>query len=482
MTASDDVGRATGMRYLPVFIDVVGRSCLVVGAGPVALRKVELLARARARITVVAPVAIAAIESLARQGRIELVSRPFAPGDVDGRVLAYGATGIAAVDRQVARAARRARVPVNVVDSPEECDFITPAVVDRSPLVVAVSSGGAAPVLARQVRALVEASLPANLGRLATFAESIRSAVKAWLPDGAERREFWDRFFAAGLARAARSSGGEADFAAAYALARQVDGGRDGGGRVALVGAGPGDPDLLTLRALQHLQRADVVVYDRLIGRGVLDYARRDAELIYVGKSRGGHAYAQSDISALLAHHARRGRHVVRLKGGDPFVFGRGGEERDYLVGRGIPVEVVPGITAALGCAASAGIPLTHRALARGVTFIAGATDPSASRSAGLPDHDWAALARLDHTLAIYMSVGNAGEIAARLIGAGLDPATPAAVVADGTLPTERVATGAVADLGALVRAHAIRSPALVLIGRVVDRAAAAPAELSLAS
>jgi uroporphyrin-III C-methyltransferase/precorrin-2 dehydrogenase/sirohydrochlorin ferrochelatase len=456
------------MRYLPLFADMAGRPCLVVGAGPVALRKVELLLRARARVLVVARRAVAEIDRLARDGKLDLQRRPFAAADVAGRALVYAATGLAAVDGAVAAAARAAGVPVNVVDAPELCDFITPAIVDRSPIVVAVSSGGGAPVLARQVRALIEALLPSNLGRLAAYAESIRAAVKVWLPDARARRGFWDRFFAAGLARDAQGADGESDFRAAYELARQVETEPGAHGRVAIVGAGPGDPDLLTLRALQQLQRADVIVYDRLVGDRVLDYARRDAERIYVGKTRAHHAYAQPEISALLAHHAALGKRVVRLKGGDPFVFGRGGEELEYLRGRGIAVEVVPGITAALGAAASAGIPLTHRGIARGVTLITGTTKD------GVPENDWQALARLGHTLAVYMSVANAGEIAERLIDGGLDPATPAAIVENATLPAQRVVTGAVADLAELVRAHDIGSPALLVIGEAVALGGAA--------
>jgi uroporphyrin-III C-methyltransferase/precorrin-2 dehydrogenase/sirohydrochlorin ferrochelatase len=456
------------MRYLPLFADVADRPCLVVGAGPVALRKVELLLRTRARVTVVAPRAIAEVDHLARDGKIELQRRVFAREDVDGRALIYSATGIAAVDAAVAAEAKRAGVPVNVVDAPELCDFITPAIVDRSPIVVAVSSGGGAPVLARQVRALIEALLPSNLGRLAAYAESIRSAVKVWLPEARARRGFWERFFAAGLARDARGEDGLSDFQAAYALARQVKAEPDAHGRVAIVGAGPGDPDLLTLRALQHLQRADVIVYDRLIGDEVLGYARRDAERIYVGKTRAHQAYSQPEISALLAHHAALGKHVVRLKGGDPFIFGRGGEELEYLRERDITVEVVPGITAALGAAASAGIPLTHRGIARGVTLITGTTKD------GIPENDWQALARLGHTLAVYMAVANAGEIAGRLLAGGLDPATPAAIVENATLPAQRIVTGVVADLAELVRAHAIESPALLVIGEAVAHGEAA--------
>jgi uroporphyrin-III C-methyltransferase/precorrin-2 dehydrogenase/sirohydrochlorin ferrochelatase len=270
------------------------------------------------------------------------------------------------------------------------------------------------------------------------------------------------------LARDAQGADGESDFRAAYELARQVETEPGAHGRVAIIGAGPGDPDLLTLRALQQLQRADVIVYDRLVGDRVLDYARRDAERIYVGKTRAHHAYAQPEISALLAHHAALGKRVVRLKGGDPFVFGRGGEELEYLRGRGIAVEVVPGITAALGAAASAGIPLTHRGIARGVTLITGTTKD------GVPENDWQALARLGHTLAVYMSVANAGEIAERLIDGGLDPATPAAIVENATLPAQRVVTGAVADLAELVRAHDIDSPALLVIGEAVALGGAA--------
>jgi uroporphyrin-III C-methyltransferase/precorrin-2 dehydrogenase/sirohydrochlorin ferrochelatase len=449
------------MRYRPVFADVVDRRCLVVGAGPVAHRKVELLLRARARVKVVAPCAVEEIERLARNGTVEFHRRPFASSDVVGQTLVYSATGIGDVDTDVAAAARRADIPVNVVDRPELCDFVTPAIVDRSPVVVAVSSGGGAPVLARQVRSLIEALLPGNLGRLAAFGESIRSAVKVWLPNPRARRTFWDAFFAAGLSRRGRH-GDEADFQGAYDLARRVKAQSSASGHVALVGAGPGDPDLLTLRALQHLQRADVVVYDRLVGPRVLDYARRDAEMVPVGKARDRHAFTQSEISELLASHAVSGKHVVRLKGGDPFVFGRGGEEFEYLRDRGITVEVVPGITAALGAAASTGIPLTHRGVARGVTLI------TASTREGLAEHDWQALARLDHTLAVYMSVSHAGEIADRLICGGLDPATPSAIVQNATLPSERSVMGTVANLATMVRDHPIASPALLLIGNAV--------------
>jgi uroporphyrin-III C-methyltransferase/precorrin-2 dehydrogenase/sirohydrochlorin ferrochelatase len=449
------------MHYLPLFKNVDGRACLVVGGGPVAQRKIQMLLRAKAAVTVVAPDATEEIRGWNETGRVVWTERRFHPKDIAGRVLVFSATGNATVDKAVSSAARAAGVPVGVVDAPDLSDFITPAIVDRSPLVVAISSGGAAPVLARQIRATMEALLPASLGQLATAADRLRAQVRDRIPAIDARRRFWTGFFRnwrsdSLLARKgapfAIDAGAIDRFLAAPAQA----------GRVAIVGAGPGDPDLLTLKALQFLQGADVIIYDRLVGPGVLDYARRDAETIYVGKAPGKHSHSQDEINALLAHHAGLGKQVVRLKGGDPFIFGRGGEERAYLVERGIEVTMVPGITAAAGCAAAAGIPLTHRGTAQSVTYLTGA-------SAGdFPDYDWPALARTGGTLVFYMGVGTAKIIATRLIENGLAAATPVAVIENGTLPTQRTVTGTLGELGALVRSQEIQSPALLLIGDVV--------------
>ena len=390
------------MRYLPIFRNVSGRPCLVVGGGPVAQRKAEMLLRAGARVTVVAPHATAALRAWRKSGRIDLIAREFMPDDVSGGALVFAATGRADVDAAVSAAALRADVAVCVVDAPALSDFIMPSIVDRSPVIVAVSTGGAAPVLARQIRAAIEALLPADLGRLADAAERLRAAVRARIPSFSDRRRFWDGFFrnwrvGALIARGA-AAGAQPD---AALMDRAM-----APGHVAIVGAGPGDPDLLTLKALQRLQDADVIIYDRLIGDRVLDYARRDAERIYVGKAPGRHSYGQAEICALLAHHALDGKRVVRLKGGDPFIFGRGGEERAWLLARGIAVEVVPGITAAAGCAAEAGIPLTHRGASQSVTYLTGASGGT------VPDYDWDALARLSGTLVFYMGVGTAAAIA----------------------------------------------------------------------
>jgi uroporphyrin-III C-methyltransferase/precorrin-2 dehydrogenase/sirohydrochlorin ferrochelatase len=351
-----------------------------------------------------------------------------------------------------------------VVDAPAISDFIMPSIVDRSPVIVAVSTGGAAPVLARQIRAAIEALLPADLGRLAEAAEALRAAVKARIPGFGERRRFWDGFFrnwrTGGLLTRDAAAGGPAG---AALLDRTL-----APGHVAIVGAGPGDPELLTLKALQRLQDADVIVHDRLVGPRVLDYARRDAETVYVGKAPGRHSYSQAAICALLAHHAQAGKRVVRLKGGDPFIFGRGGEERAYLLARGIAVEVVPGITAALGCAAEAGIPLTHRGAAQSVTYLTGAS------GGAVPDYDWQALARLAGTLVFYMGVGTAEAIAARLIEGGLAADTPVAVIENGTLAAQRTITGRLGGLGPMVRENTVGSPALLVVGAVVSHAAMA--------
>ena len=447
------------MRHFPAFFDLNGRPVVVVGAGAVALRKIRLLLRAGARIAVVAPRANADVAVLAQAGALVWHARPFAAGDVAGAALAFGATDDAAVNRAVSEAAQAAGVPVAIVDSPKLSTFITPAIVDRDPITVAIASGGASPVLARRIRARIEALLPARLGALARFAESFRGSVAAMRPTFAARRRWWEDFFEGPLATRVLAGDEQGVRRAFVATLNRTPPRAEG--RVALVGAGPGDPDLLTLRALQRLQDADAVVHDRLGTERALDYARRDADFIPVGKAPGHKGPAQDEINALLLSLAREGKRVVRLKGGDPFIFGRGGEELEFLRAHGIDVEIVPGITAATGAAASAGVPLTHRGMARAVTFVTAAT------AEGIDAIDWAALAQLGQTVVVYMGVAAAGEVAQRLIAHGLDAATPVAAVENATLPEQRIVTGRLADLAALMRQHRVQNPAVIVIGEV---------------
>ncbi len=456
------------MRYYPAFMDLSGRPVLLVGGGEPAARKLRLLVRAGARVTVVAPRANREIAQIAEAGQVMLCQRRFRPGDLDGQGLVIGATGVPDVDAEVSRAAEDAGLAVNIVDRPELSTFITPAIVDRDPVVIGISTGGTAPVLARRIRGAIETLLPSRLGRLARFAESFRSAVAALISDGRARRDFWDGFFDGPVARAVLAGDERAARETMLSLVNRRGAHAASEGSVAIVGAGPGDPDLLTLKALAALQSADVVVYDRLVGPEVLDRARREAERIYVGKARGDHAAGQAEINALLLDQARAGKRVVRLKGGDPFVFGRGGEEVEFLRGHGIAVELVPGITAATASAAAAGIPLTHRGLASAVTLVTG------HGAEGEPEVDWPALAGRHHTLAIYMGLTTAGRVAERLIAAGRAPGTPVAVVSRATLPDQRIETGRLGELERLVRDRAIEGPALILIGEVVALADAA--------
>ncbi len=455
------------MNYFPAFFDLKDRPALIVGGGEAAARRLRLLQKAGARITIVAPRVGEEIAGAIDGGKVAAVRRGFVSGDVNGQAIVFAASGRPEVDERVAEAARTAGLPVNVADHAGLSSFIVPAIVERDPVVIGISTGGAAPVLASRLREAIERLLPARLGRLATFADSFRTAVKATVPNAAARLRFWDRFFDGPVADQVLAGN---DCSAREKMLTLVNGraaGAPARGGVAIVGAGPGDPDLLTLRALRLIQRADVVIYDKLVGPGVLDLARRDAERIYVGKSKGDHSKSQDEINALIAGQAQAGRRVVRLKGGDPFIFGRGGEELEYLRRRGIPVEVVPGITAALGCAAAAGIPLTHRDHAQAVTFATG------QGKDGEPDLDWATLARLNQTLVIYMGVGAAGRIAARLIEHGLDPATPVAVIENGTLPSQKALYGRLSGLGWLVRQSDITGPALIVIGSVTALAEA---------
>jgi uroporphyrin-III C-methyltransferase/precorrin-2 dehydrogenase/sirohydrochlorin ferrochelatase len=461
------------MNHFPAFLDLDGRRCLLVGGGEIAARKLRLLLKARAVVTVVAPQVGDEIADLAARGEVRWIRRGFAPEDVSGQAVVLAATGLAEVDERVAAAAHAAGRPVNVVDRADLSSFIVPAIVDRDPVVVAISTAGTAPVLARRLREQIESLLPAGLGRLARLAGSFRGAVRANLADGNARRRFWERFFDGPIAERILAGDERGARERMLALVNGRVAADEFSGGVAIVGAGPGDPDLLTFRALRLMQRAEVVVYDRLIGPAILDYVRRDAERVCVGKSPGRRGWTQDEINALMLRHARAGRQVVRLKGGDPFVFGRGGEELAFLRRHGIPVEVVPGITAAGGCAAYAGIPLTHRDHAQAVTFVTG------QGKDGDPDLDWAALARARQTLVIYMGVAAAGRIAARLVEHGLAPTTPVAVIENGTHPDQKVVFGTLDRIETVVRANGIRGPAVIIVGEVVrlsDAVAAMPA------
>jgi uroporphyrin-III C-methyltransferase/precorrin-2 dehydrogenase/sirohydrochlorin ferrochelatase len=449
----------------PLFLDLRGRRVLVVGGGAVARRKVTALLEAGARVRIGAPALDDGLRARAEAGEIEHVEGRFEPAWLAVAWFVVAATDDAAVNAAVAEAAAARRLWANVVDDAARSSVHMPARVQRGPLQLAISSGGGAPMLARHVREQLEAQLDESWSQLARLLARQRRLIRARHPDVAARRAFFDRLFdsdvhallRAGRERDARSRLRE--LLLADAPPRR--------GRVVLVGAGPGDAGLLTLRALRVLSQADVVLHDRLVGADVLARARRDAEFIDVGKTAGGpdstqaHADTQSRIHALMLEHARAGRTVVRLKGGDPFVFGRGGEELEYLAAHGIEFEVVPGITAALACAAYAGIPLTHRAHARSARLVT-----AHAKDAG-DEPDWASLAAPSQTVALYMGVAAAPRVAERLIAHGLDPATPVAIIENGARPEQRVITGTLARLPALVDAHAIASPALLVVGAV---------------
>jgi len=451
------------MDYLPIFVDLRGRAVLVVGGGAVAQRKVELLIDAGARVRVVAPALTEALRALAGAGRIEHAAQRFDPAQLSDAALVIAATNRDAINAEVAAAARARNVPVNVVDDLELSSFIVPAIVDRSPVIVAVGTSGRSPVLARWVRARIEALLPPQLGRLADLAGRWRQRVKHAFASVAERRRFWETALEGRVAAYAFEA---RDDLADLELRRELKRARARGprrtGEVVLVGAGPGDPDLLTLRAARELQLADVILYDRLVSPAVLARARRDAERIFVGKESGLHHVPQDQTNDLMVRHALEGKRVVRLKGGDPFVFGRGGEELEVLARHGIAFSIVPGITAALGAAAAAGIPLTHREHAQTVSFVTG------HAREGEEGFDWAALAREQQTAVFYMGVANLGAIVAQLAAHGAPPTRPIAIIEKATLPDQRVICGTLATIVALARAASVAAPALLIVGDVV--------------
>jgi len=458
------------MDYLPVFLQLRDRPVLVVGGGRVAARKVELLRRTGAKITVVAPELADDVRELAAKGELNYVNTVFSPEHVTGTVAVVAATGVPEVNAAVSAAAREQNIPVNVVDDPIASTFIFPAIVDRSPILIAISSGGQAPVLARRIREQMEAFLPARLGALARFMGERRKAVKRALRTAA-RRSFWERIVG-GVVGARVFAGDEVtagkDFERELRtthLTRSSGTGSLGLGECYLIGAGPGDPDLLTLRALQLLQQADVILYDRLVPAAILERARRDAERVFVGKQPGNHT-TQERINELLVHYARLGLRVARLKGGDPFIFGRGGEEIEVLAAHGIPYIVVPGITAALGAAAATHIPLTHRRLAQSVTFVTGHVLDDESL-------DWSSLARSRQTVVFYMGVGHLQQIVLKLRAAGASAEQAVAVVERATLPEQRTLRGTLETIVATVQAAHVAPPALLIVGDVTALAAA---------
>jgi uroporphyrin-III C-methyltransferase/precorrin-2 dehydrogenase/sirohydrochlorin ferrochelatase len=448
------------MDYLPVFLDLRGRMTLVVGGGAVALRKVELLLKAQARVRVVSPLLCAELTSHRDAGRIEHVAGSFDPPQFDAIAFAIAATDDAAVNRAVAQAGAVRGIWVNVVDDADASSCVMPAIVDRSPVIVAIGSSGQSPTLARRLRAQLEAQLPARLGELARFTGAMRERVRRIVPDLTQRRRLWERVLSSPAAH--QLLAGTAD--AGSALEHEFEAAAAAGpprGEVYLIGAGPGDPDLLTLRALQLLQQADVVLYDRLVSEAVLERVRRDAERVFVGKESGQHRVTQERIHALLLEYAGRGLRVARLKGGDPFIFGRGGEEIAVLARAGVPVTVVPGITAALGAAASAGLSLTHRGVSQAVCFVT-------AMGEGAEGLDWRALSAPLTTVVFYMGVSQLPRIVERLIAHGAPAERPAAVIERATLPGQRVITGTLTDIAARAGAAAISAPALLVVGDVV--------------
>ncbi len=451
------------MDFLPIFLDIKDRRCVVIGAGDVALRKIGLLRRAGGRVVVIAPRVSDAIRRLATEDdSVTIHEQAFASEDLHDAALAIAATDDEAVNRQVAETARAAGIPVNVADQPELCSFIMPSIIDRSPVIAAVSTGGASPVLARLIRARLESLIPAGYGRLAEIAARFRDQVKATFSRPTDRRLFWDKVLQGGVAE--RVFTGHMDEAEAI-MERELEAAKEHGniGEVYLIGGGPGDPDLLTFRALRLMQQADVVVYDRLVAKAVLDMTRRDAERIYVGKERNNHAMRQEEINQLLARLAKQGKRVVRLKGGDPFIFGRGGEEIDTLAAEGVPFQVVPGITAAAGCAAYAGIPLTHRDYAQSVTFVTGHLKD------GSIDLNWRQLAEPNQTVVFYMGLVGLPVIRDQLKRHGVPGDMPIALVQQGTTHKQRVLTGTLDDILDIVAREQPKPPTLIIVGHVVE-------------
>lgn len=450
------------MQALPIFMNITNRLCVVIGGGEVAARKVTMLLKANAAITLCSPELCHELQDLVNAGKINYINADFEASQLAGACMVIAATDDEGVNTEVSIAAKVLNIPVNVVDAPNLCTFTMASIVERSPIVIAISSEGNAPVLARYIRTKIETMLPTGYGRIAHIAGEFRDKVKAKFATTQERRIFWEGVLQGPIVERILS-GQEA--AARLALDEVLSEENDAKnhGEVYLVGGGPGDPDLLTFRALRLMQQCDVCVYDKLVSPEVMELVRRDAELIYVGKSRDQHTLPQEEINELLARLALQGKRVLRLKGGDPFIFGRGGEEIETLMEHGVPFQVVPGITAANGVSSYAGIPLTHRDFAQACLFITGHLKD------GTLDLDWVAMSRPRQTVVVYMGLVGLAEICQQLIAHGVSPDMPAAVIQQGTTQRQRVVAATLKDLAEKVGAAEMKPPCLTIIGEVVQ-------------
>ena len=449
------------MEHLPVFINLRQKPCLVVGGGDIALRKVNLLLKAKAKIKCISPDFCSGLIELSRENSLDLIEKRFESLDIDNQSVIIAATNDDKTNALISSLAHESGIPINVVDSPDLSSFIIPSIVDRSPIVIAVSSSGKAPVLARIIRAKLETIIPSAYGNLAEIAGEYRQKIKQKFVNLKDRRKFWESVFSGVIAEkvfAGRSEEAKSDIEKHLASSIEMD-----LGEVYLVGAGPGDPDLLTFKALRLMQQADVVLYDRLVSKGVMDLVRRDAELIYVGKKGGSESTRQIDINERLVELAKSGKRVCRLKGGDPFIFGRGGEEIETLSDNGIPFQVVPGITAASGCASYAGIPLTHRDFSQSCRFV------TAHLKDGTSNLPWGEFVVEQQTVVFYMALTSANHICQQLMANGMREDMPVALIERGTTPEQKVYTTSLSKLPDLLNNKEIHAPTLMIVGEVVS-------------
>jgi len=449
------------MELLPLFLDIRGRRCVIVGGGEIARRKASLLVRAGASLHVVATTVSESLQQLCSENGGTVAAKDFEDDDLDGATLVIAATNDAVLNERVSVVAKSAGIPVNVVDQPSLCSFIMPSIVDRSPIVVAISSGGTSPVLTRKLKELNETMIPARIDSLAKLLGSYRGRVKEEIADFSARLRFWEAILDSEIPELVYN-GQDAKAEAALNEYLNSPQDRDGAGEVYLVGAGPGDPDLLTLRALRLMHKADVVLYDRLVSPEILLKLRPDAEKIYVGKQAANHSVPQETINEMLVRLAQDGKKVLRLKGGDPFIFGRGGEELESLTEAGIAFQIVPGITAASGCASYAGIPLTHRDYSQSVRFLTGHTKD------GSVPLEWEILVKEQQTLVFYMGLSGLPDITKELLAHGMAATTPAAIVQQGTRQTQRVLVSTIEAISDLAVEQEIQAPTIIIIGEVV--------------